>query len=57
MVVLTAQGLVEQWDDGALYRPAPPTTSQVELRAVPYASWGNRGQADMTVWIRESVRR
>lgn len=57
MVVLQAHGRVEQWDDGALYCSEPPATNTAELRAVPYATWGNRGQSDMTVWIRETVER
>jgi DUF1680 family protein len=54
-VNLHANGLAEAADLNPLYRPTPPTATAVELTTVPYFQWGNRGLADMTVWIRESV--
>ena len=51
---LTGKGLLaadSQWK-GQLYRPVSsrkPTT--VPLTLVPYYAWGNRGHADMEVWI------
>ncbi|WP_222711103.1 glycoside hydrolase family 127 protein [Quadrisphaera setariae] len=36
-----------------LYGTEPPATRAADLRAVPYFSWANRGQSDMTVWIHE----
>lgn len=39
------------WDD-RLYRPVEQGTGAVaSFRAVPYATWGNRGTGKMTVWI------
>jgi DUF1680 family protein len=42
------------WDD-RLYRPVwsgdAPTRSRVELTAVPYFAWANRGPGAMRVWI------
>ena len=55
-VVLTATGHVDTAPDGAgdLYRRTAPVPVPQALRAVPYASWGNRGQSTMNVWLRES---
>lgn len=41
----------ESWDTNTLYREAAPSYSEVNLRAVPYAYWGNRTPGEMTVWI------
>ncbi|MCC3160407.1 glycoside hydrolase family 127 protein [Hymenobacter sp. 15J16-1T3B] len=52
---LTGQGLLAaepQWSGTQLYRPVSarkPTA--VPLTLVPYYAWGNRGHADMEVWI------
>ncbi|HEY5822644.1 MAG TPA: beta-L-arabinofuranosidase domain-containing protein [Propionibacteriaceae bacterium] len=54
VVTLHATGLADRVVDG-LYRSTPPQSRPVELTAVPYFSWANRGQSDMTVWIREQV--
>lgn len=43
----------EQPGQGALYRGSASERKQVDLTAVPYFSWANRGQSEMTVWIRE----
>jgi DUF1680 family protein len=40
--------------DAPLYRTEAPAEGPRTLRAVPYFSWANRGQSDMTVWIREA---
>ncbi|MFF9100944.1 glycoside hydrolase family 127 protein [Streptomyces rubrogriseus] len=37
-----------------LYSSHAPVTQNEALTAVPYFSWANRGQSDMTVWIREA---
>lgn len=53
--VLTLRGEAEREQDStSLYRtdePAPRTT--LPLRAVPYAWWGNRGEGEMRIWIRD----
>ena len=38
-----------------LYKPAGFTTEPVELTAVPYCLWGNRGRNEMLVWLKASV--
>jgi DUF1680 family protein len=35
-----------------LYQPAPPVKGKpTQIKAVPYAIWGNRGQGKMVVWV------
>jgi DUF1680 family protein len=35
-----------------LYQPAPAVKSKpTQIKAVPYAIWGNRGQGKMAVWL------
>ena len=41
--------------DGDLYPTSPSDAEPVALTAVPYFSWANRGQSEMTVWIRETT--
>jgi hypothetical protein len=42
----------ENWGD-QLYRPFINEDKPVSLTAVPYFMWGNRGQGEMQVWIRQ----
>ena len=42
----------ENWDD-VLYKPLEKQDEPVRLKAVPYFLWGNRGQGEMQVWIRQ----
>jgi DUF1680 family protein len=38
-----------------LYRNAPPTESrEIDIQLVPYFTWDNRGQSEMTVWINQA---
>ncbi|WP_461163013.1 glycoside hydrolase family 127 protein [Arthrobacter sp. R4-81] len=46
---------VSSSDDGDLYPTSPTDPAPLALTAVPYFSWANRGQADMTVWIHEAT--
>ena len=39
---------------GSLYSTEPVRQTAVQLRAVPYALWANRGEGEMRVWLRES---
>ncbi|SDR84928.1 beta-L-arabinofuranosidase domain-containing protein [Opitutus sp. GAS368] len=39
---------------GALYSTEPVPETPVQLRAVPYALWANRGEGEMRVWLRET---
>jgi uncharacterized protein len=59
LVMVHAEAVVDVPDtDGeTLYKTTPPAVVPRTVTAVPYFSWANRGQADMTVWIRESVSR
>ncbi len=36
---------------GLLYRNQAPIRENVQLTAVPYFLWGNRGRGEMTVWL------
>lgn len=40
----------DSWD-GVLYREIGKTEKPVTIRLIPYYAWGNRGKADMTVWM------
>lgn len=40
------------WGD-ALYRADAKKSETVPFQAIPYFLWGNRGEGDMSVWIRE----
>jgi DUF1680 family protein len=42
------------WGD-ALYRPDPPGGTSVEIAALPYYLWNNRGPGPMTIWIPEAA--
>jgi uncharacterized protein len=54
ITVIRGRGLIREpagWEH-ELYRPVRPRKSEpVELTAVPYCVWGNRGQGRMKVWI------
>ncbi|MDD5859497.1 MAG: glycoside hydrolase family 127 protein [Eubacteriales bacterium] len=55
-VVLEASGRrlrEDAWSDGALYAERKPAFVEVPLRAVPYFCWNNRGEGEMTVWMKE----
>lgn len=40
------------WQPGQLYREAGPLAlTPLEVKLVPYFAWGNRGEADMSVWL------
>lgn len=55
VVTLSAIGSraeTENW--GAdLYRPEPPATEEMTLKAVPYFAWDNRDPGEMLIWLRE----
>ncbi len=42
-------------DDGdtSLYRTEPPKTEKTRLTFIPYYAWANRGEGEMTVYVRE----
>lgn len=54
-VIIQASGFrtnEENWGE-QLYRPFLQEDKPVNLTAVPYFMWGNRGQDEMQVWIRQ----
>ena len=53
-VVLVGQGYVDRADGRQLYAEeaaAAPDGEVVEVTAIPYFRWANRGPAPMRVWI------
>lgn len=43
----------EEWSSRSLYRKAAKQTAEsIQLELVPYYAWGNRGDTDMTVWLK-----
>lgn len=39
-------------DSDELYRDTPPALTPCEATAIPYYTWGNRGETEMRVWMR-----
>jgi DUF1680 family protein len=58
VALIEARGMAErdEEDRGPLYRPLgsgePARWEPVDLTAIPYYAWANRGPAQMTVWLR-----
>jgi hypothetical protein len=40
----------ESWNN-TLYRPVSDSDKTVNITLIPYYAWGNRGKAEMTVWM------
>ena len=55
IVALTGSGVREQTDSGELYSERPPPTQEINVTAVPYYAWNNRGPGEMLVWVRRAV--
>ena len=53
VVTLTCSGLMESGDESRLYSTRRPTVTSRELKFIPYYVWANRGEGEMTVWVRE----
>jgi uncharacterized protein len=54
-VVIEGEAIREDvgaWGD-SLYRSEAKEGEKVTFKAIPYYLWGNRGEGDMAVWIRE----
>ena len=47
------RGLAESGETGQLYSNAVPQSRTCVITAIPYAWWQNRGETNMTVWLRE----
>ena len=55
VTTLTAEAVREKpFPGGELYRDRGPETRRAKITAVPYYAWANRGDGEMTVWIRQS---
>jgi len=55
LAIRAAGAVVERkpWTGDELYRPAPAAPPKpVPLMLIPYYAWGNRGDTEMTVWLR-----
>ncbi len=39
-----------EWEN-KLYRPVQKNNNEIDLTLVPYYSWSNRGEGEMTVWL------
>lgn len=50
---LKLEGYKMTGDDGGLYSEKPPLKEKAEIIAVPYYTWGNRGENQMRVWMLE----
>ena len=55
IVALSGSGIREQTRTDLLYAEEAPATQQVNVTAIPYYSWNNRGPGEMLVWIRRAV--
>ena len=42
---------VRENDSEELYSDVPPAVTPCEATAVPYYTWGNRGETEMRVWM------
>ncbi|MEL0456043.1 glycoside hydrolase family 127 protein [Flavobacteriaceae bacterium SZ-1-7] len=49
---INAKAFVEEtnWEK-ALYKPISKIKEQIDIQLVPYYTWGNRGNGEMTVWM------
>ena len=55
IVALSGSGIREQTRTDILYADDAPVTQQINVTAIPYYSWNNRGPGEMLVWIRRAV--
>lgn len=52
-IVLRTKAYCEQpFDQDDLYSQTAPERRKIDLRAIPYHQWGNRGECEMRVWMR-----
>lgn len=45
----------KNWTVDELYKVKEVETEEVDLKAVPYCSWGNRKTGEMIVWLKETI--
>ena len=48
---LSVKAMREEESD-ELYSDVPPSVTECEATAVPYYTWGNRGETEMRVWMK-----
>lgn len=56
--VITCQGRkvsANNWAEEELYKVKEIVTEEIQLKAVPYCSWGNRRTGEMIVWLKETI--
>ena len=54
VTVITTDGYIPVNDnDTALYRNTPPEYKKIKLTFIPYYAWANRGEGEMTVFVKE----
>ncbi|MGV2806476.1 glycoside hydrolase family 127 protein, partial [Clostridium perfringens] len=53
--VIEGDGWLEESNDWGdeLYRSSPKKRRPAALKAIPYYLWGNRGENEMAIWVRE----
>ena len=52
-ILLKGQKVKENWNTAKLYSEQAVAFESIDLKAVPYGSWGNRASGEMSVWIKE----
>lgn len=58
IVAITAQGLRQdavKWPGGLYSSEAVPTLQEEKVTFIPYYAWANRGEGEMSVWVREKL--
>ena len=56
-LALKGERIVDKdWALNELYGEHPLCLEEVELKAIPYAYWNNRGEGEMSVWMKEKNR-
>jgi DUF1680 family protein len=55
IVALTGPGIREQTATRSLYTEQPPAAQGIDVTAVPYYAWNNRGPGEMLVWVRRAA--
>ncbi len=53
IVTIVGEGNRTATGDKSLYRTTPPSKKAINIKAIPYYAWNNRGNGEMLVWIRE----
>ncbi len=50
-VTIKADAIRKSVSDDCLYTTKPPVTEKCKVTAIPYYTWGNRGENQMRVWM------